>query len=68
MELIKVIFKNRDLTDVFNDRWKANHNKNLEKKVRDNKINIINRSYGLGNNQLKKDNKVIGYNRWNGSK
>lgn len=63
-----MIFKNRDLTDVFNDRWKANHNKNLEKKVRDNKINTINRSYGLGNNQVKKDNKVIGYNRLNGSK
>ena len=42
--------KNRDLTEVFNDRWKANHNKELENKVKENKINTINRSYGINKN------------------
>ena len=58
--------KNRDLTEVFNDRWKANHNKVLEEKVKSNKINTINRSYGIGDNQVRKENKPIGYNNMNG--
>lgn len=58
--------KNRDLTEVFNDRWKANHNKVLEEKVKNNKIITINRSYGIGGNQVRKDNKPIGYNNMNG--
>ena len=54
--------KNRDLTEVFNDRWKANHNKELENKVKNNKINTINRSYGINNNPINSNlNKPIGY-------
>lgn len=57
--------RDRDLTEVFNDRWKANHNKKLEEKVKNNKINTINRSYGIGNNPIR-NNKPIGYNNMNG--
>jgi len=54
--------RNRDLTEVFNDRWKANHNKELEKKVKENKMNTINRSYGIDNKPNNNNlNKPIGY-------
>ena len=36
--------RDRDLTEVFNDRWRANHNKALERKVSVNKINTIKRN------------------------
>ncbi len=58
--------RNRDLTDVFNDRWKANHNKALEKVVRANKVDTIRRSYGIENNPVRNNNKPIGYNNMNG--
>ena len=63
---ITVFKRNRDLTDVFNDRWKANHNKALEKTVQANKSSTLKRSYGLESNPVKSDNKPIGYNNMNG--
>lgn len=61
--------KDRDLMEVFNDRWKANHNKHLEKIIEKNKTGILERSYGIENDMnkrsiLKKD-KPIGYNNMN---
>lgn len=60
--------RDRDLTEVFNDRWRANHNKALEKTVRENKINTIKRSFGITGtiNSQNKLNKPIGYINKNG--
>lgn len=60
--------RDRDLTEVFNDRWRANHNKALEKTVRKNKINIIKRSFGITGtiSSQNKLNKPIGYINKNG--
>lgn len=60
--------RDRDLTEVFNDRWRANHNKALEKTVRENKINTIKRSFGITGtiSSQNKLNKPIGYINKNG--
>lgn len=42
-----IIKRNRDVMEVFNDRWKANHNKELERVVRNNKINNIANMAGI---------------------
>lgn len=66
-------FRNRDLKDVFEERYQANHNKELEETTKNNKKNLMNRM--LGNNQTNssqtisnRQNKPIGYNpnskRW----
>lgn len=60
------IKRNKDLIEVFNDSWKANHNKNLEDKIRNNRIDTINRSYGVLNKPIRKENKPVGYNNLNG--
>ena len=58
-------FRNRDLKDVFDDRYKANHNKELQEEAKNNKKNLMNRM--LGNNIVNSmenngQNKPIGYN------
>ena len=64
----KMFRRDRDLTEVFNDRWRANHNKALEKTVRKNKINTIKRSFGITGtiSSQNKLNKPIGYINKNG--
>ena len=42
-----IIKRNRDVMEVFNDRWKANHNKELERVVQNNKINNIANMAGI---------------------
>lgn len=60
-------FRNRDLKDVFEDRYQANHNKELEENARNNKKNLIDRM--VGNNNINNQNSInnrqnnpIGYN------
>lgn len=60
-------FRNRDLKDVFEDRYKANHNKQLQEEAKNNNKNLMNRM--LGNNKTNspdtintKQNNPIGYN------
>ena len=36
-----VNFRNKPLQDVFNERYKANHNKELQKEAQNNRRNLI---------------------------
>lgn len=58
-------FRNRDLKEVFEDRYQANHNKELEEAARNNKKNMTDRMFGRLNNQnnnINNKNNPIGYN------
>lgn len=64
-----MIFRNRDLKDVFEDRYQANHNKELEENARNNKKSLMDRMLGNKNNNnisgqsnINNGNNPIGYN------
>ena len=59
--------RNKDLTEVFNDRWRANHNKALENIIKNNKSDIIKRSYGIESTEIRREvKKPLGYDNMNG--
>ena len=62
--------RNRDTLDVFNDRWKANHNTkqvsdykeamnriNNKKETKEDKVNNLNRQI-QGNKEINRNNKI----------
>lgn len=58
-------FRNKDLKDVFEENYQANHNKELQEAAKNNKKNMTDRMFGNNkiNNQLKiNQNNPIGYN------
>ena len=67
-------FRNKDLNQVFNERYQANHNKELEEAARNNKKSLIERMAGKNNNNINqpsninnRQNNPIGYtpnNNW----
>lgn len=61
-------FRNKDLIQVFEERYQANHNKKLNEEVKNNKKNMADRMFGNNiNNNRVVDNKqnVIGYDSFN---
>lgn len=47
--------KNRDLVEVFDDRWKANHNDDV-KKAKEREITFINKMFNVKTNQTPSHN------------
>lgn len=61
-------FRNKDLTQVFEERYQANHNKRLNEEIKNNKENLANRMFGKNTRKIDNTKKVIGYNNFNGNK
>lgn len=60
-------FRNKDLMEVFEERYQANHNKKLMAEVKNNKKNTIDRMFGVKNRPNNPvNNHVIGYNNFKG--
>lgn len=62
--------RNKDLMQVFEERYQANHNKKLQEEVRNNKKSMADRMFGnnnINNTNRSVDNRqnVIGYNSFN---
>ena len=60
-------FRNKPLQDVFDERYKANHNKEMQKEAQNNRRNLMDRMLGnnnglKANDNQKVDNRPIGYN------
>ena len=66
-------FRNKDLKEIFDERYQANHNKELQENAKNNKKNMADRMFGKNilnnnnNNIANKQNSAIGYtpnNQW----
>ena len=49
-------FRNKDLKDVFEERYQANHNKILQEEAKNNKRNMADRMFG--NNKINNKNNI----------
>lgn len=54
-------FRNKDLIQVFNEKYNANHNKKLNEEIKNNKKNMADRMFKTPDNK----SNVIGYNSIN---
>ena len=65
---MKMNFRNKDLIEVFEERYQANHNKKLQQAVKNNKKDTINRMFGVKTTPMNRpnttNNHVIGYNNF----
>ena len=50
--------RNRDLTKVFDDRWKANHNYDNVKKAQDRDRDFQNRMFGVSSSNTSNNTRV----------
>lgn len=57
-------FRNKDLSQIFDEKYHANHNKKLLNDISNHKKQMADRMFGSNNNKVE-SKKVIGYNNFN---
>lgn len=58
-------FRNKDLSQIFDEKYYANHNQKLLNDISNNKKQMADRMFGSNNNNKLESKKVIGYNNFN---